>query len=70
MSSTSNFPFVFRVVDLIPASASGETAGNSEPSIGVNPVNPMQMYAGTGISVEPVKSVGHPTRPFGWTGDR
>jgi hypothetical protein len=23
-----------------------------------------------GISVEPVKPVGHPTRPLGWTGDR
>jgi hypothetical protein len=22
-----------------------------------------------GISAEPVKSVGHPTKPFGWTGD-
>src|SRR5438309_1218974 len=44
--STSNFPFISRVVDLIPQSESGEIAGNSEPSIGVNPVNPMQMYAG------------------------
>jgi hypothetical protein len=23
-----------------------------------------------GISVEPVKPIGHPTKPFGWTGDR
>jgi len=45
--STSNFPFVFRVVDLIAQSDSGEIAQNSEPSIGVNPVNPMQLFAGT-----------------------
>jgi hypothetical protein len=45
--STSNFPFVLRLVDIIPQSDSGETAQNSEPSIAVNPVNPMQMIAGT-----------------------
>src|SRR5258708_4289969 len=45
--STSNFPFVLRAVDLIPGSQSGESDQNSEPSIAVNPVNPMQMFAGT-----------------------
>ena len=45
--STSNFPFVFRAVDTIPQSESGETGQNSEPSIAVNPVNPAQMLAGT-----------------------
>ena len=44
--STSNFPFVFRVVDLIPQSDSAESDQNSEPSIAVNPLNPMQMFAG------------------------
>src|ERR671934_1752502 len=43
--STSNFPFLLRAVDLIPASASDETAQNSEPSIGVNPINPTQIWA-------------------------
>jgi hypothetical protein len=47
MTATSNFPFVLRVVDTIPESESGETSQNSEPSIGVNPINPMQMIAGT-----------------------
>ena len=47
MSATSNFPVVFRVVDIIPQSDSGETAQNSEPSIAVNPINPAQMIAGT-----------------------
>jgi hypothetical protein len=47
MSTTSKFPVVLGVVDLIPQSDSGEIAQNSEPSIGVNPVNPMQMFAGT-----------------------
>jgi hypothetical protein len=46
MSATSNFPFVFRVVDIIPQSDSGESAQNSEPSIAVNPVNPAQMITG------------------------
>jgi hypothetical protein len=45
--STSNFPFVSRVVDIIPQSDSAENNQNSEPSIGVNPVNPMLMIAGT-----------------------
>src|SRR5437016_9633345 len=47
MSATSNFPVVFRVVDIIPQSDSAETDQNSEPSIAVNPVNPAQMLAGT-----------------------
>ena len=47
MTATSNFPFVLGVVDTIPESASGESAQNSEPSIGVNPINPTQMLAGT-----------------------
>jgi hypothetical protein len=46
-SSTSNFPFVLRVVDIIPQSESDERDQNSEPSIGINPVNPMQMVAGS-----------------------
>ena len=46
MPATSNFPFVLRVLDLIPATNSGETDQNSEPSIAVNPVNPAQMIAG------------------------
>jgi hypothetical protein len=33
--STSNFPFVSRVVDIIPQSDSAENNQNSEPSIGV-----------------------------------
>jgi hypothetical protein len=45
MTATSNFPFLLRAVDLIPASASAETAQNSEPSIGVNPINPTEMWA-------------------------
>jgi hypothetical protein len=47
MTATSNFPFVLGVVDTIPASESDESAQNSEPSIGVNPINPTQMLAGT-----------------------
>jgi hypothetical protein len=46
-SGTSNFPFVFRVVDIIPHDDSIEANQNSEPSIAVNPVNPMQMLAGS-----------------------
>src|SRR5690242_19666188 len=46
-SGTSNFPFVFRVVDIIPHDDSLETNQNSEPSIAVNPVNPLQMLAGS-----------------------
>jgi hypothetical protein len=45
MTATSNFPFLLRAVDLIPASASAESAQNSEPSIGVNPIDPTQMWA-------------------------
>jgi hypothetical protein len=45
--STSNFPVVARVVDIIPGSQSGESAQNSEPSIAVNPVNSTQMLAGS-----------------------
>ncbi len=33
------------IVDIIPPSDSGETGDNSEPSIGVNPANPMQLIA-------------------------
>src|SRR5262245_1884251 len=47
MTATSNFPFVFRVVDIIPQSESGETGQNSEPSIALNPANPMQLFAGS-----------------------
>src|SRR5262245_55081601 len=39
-------PSLLRIVDIIPASNSAETDQNSEPSIGVNPVNPAQMLAG------------------------
>jgi hypothetical protein len=54
MPATSNFPFVLRVLDLIPATNSGETDQNSEPSIAVNPVNPAQMIAGAfGDSLPP-----------------
>ena len=53
--STSNFPFVSRVVDIIPGSQSGESAQNSEPSIAVDPVNSTQMLAG---------SFGDPVDPF------
>jgi hypothetical protein len=45
--STSDFPFVSRVVDVIPGSQSGESDQNSEPSIAVNPINSSQMLAGT-----------------------
>jgi hypothetical protein len=45
MTATSNFPFLLRAVDLIPASASAETAQNAEPSIGVDPIDPTQIWA-------------------------
>src|SRR5205823_14426524 len=45
MTATSNFPFLLRAIDLIPASASAETAQNAEPSIGVDPIKPTQMWA-------------------------
>src|SRR5205085_11812269 len=35
------------VVDVIPNSDSSEALQNSEPSLGVNPLNPSQMIAGT-----------------------
>jgi hypothetical protein len=46
-SVTTSSPSLLRIVDIIPASDSGETDQNSEPSIAVNPVNPAQMFAGT-----------------------
>jgi len=45
MTATSNFPFLLRAIDLIPASASAETAQNAEPSIGVDPIDPTQIWA-------------------------
>jgi len=54
ISDATSSPSLLRIVDIIPASNSAETDQNSEPSIGVNPVNPMQMFAGTfGDSVPP-----------------
>jgi PEP-CTERM motif-containing protein len=38
---------VINVVDVIPNSDSAEALQNSEPSLGVNPLNPSQMIAGT-----------------------
>ena len=38
---------VINVVDVIPNSDSSETFQNSEPSLGVNPLDPSQMIAGT-----------------------
>jgi hypothetical protein len=46
-SNATSSPSLLRIVEIIPAADSGETDQNSEPSIGVNPVNPMQMFAGT-----------------------
>jgi hypothetical protein len=43
---TASFPSLLRIVDLIPGSDSREVDQNSEPSIAVNPVDPMQMFAG------------------------
>src|SRR5207237_10488798 len=37
---------VINVVDVIPNSDSAEALENSEPSLGVNPLNPSQMIAG------------------------
>jgi len=45
MTATSNFPFLLRAVDLIPVSASAETAQNAEPSIGIDPIDPTQIWA-------------------------
>jgi hypothetical protein len=45
-SDTASFPSLLRIVDLIPGSDSREVDQNSEPSIAVNPVDPMQMFAG------------------------
>ena len=36
----------YTLVDIVPNSDSSETEQNSEPSIAVNPLNPMQMIAG------------------------
>ena len=58
--STSNFPVVSRVVDVIPGSQSGESDQNSEPSIAVNPVNPMQMFAGSFAQTESPDPEQHP----------
>jgi hypothetical protein len=35
------------IVDIIPASQSSETGQNAEPSLAVNPANPLQMVATT-----------------------
>src|SRR2546428_659961 len=45
-SDTASFPSLLRIVDLIPGSDSREVDQNSEPRIAVNPVDPMQMFAG------------------------
>ena len=45
MTATSNFPFLLDVVDTIPEDASGEFAQNAEPSIGLDPIDPTQMWA-------------------------
>src|ERR671924_497401 len=39
-------PLQYTLVDIVPNSDSAESAQNSEPSIAVNPINPMQMIAG------------------------
>ena len=46
-SDATSSSSLLRIVDIIPATDSGETDQNSEPSIAVNPVDPMQMFAGT-----------------------
>src|SRR5215469_13172885 len=38
---------VINVIDVIPVAASAETGQNSEPSIAVDPLNPLQMISGT-----------------------
>lgn len=38
---------IINVVDVIPTSDSSEAFQNSEPSLGVNPLNPLQMIAGS-----------------------
>jgi hypothetical protein len=38
---------VIDVIDVIPNSDSSEAFQNSEPSLGVNPLNPSQMIAGS-----------------------
>jgi hypothetical protein len=45
-SDTASFPSLLRIVGLISGSDSREVDQNSEPSIAVNPVDPMQMFAG------------------------
>src|SRR6266513_1290500 len=45
MTATAKCPFLLDVVDTIPESASAETAQNSEPSIGVDPIDPTQIWA-------------------------
>ena len=51
--STSDFPALLGVVDIIPKSDSAESNQNSEPSIAVNPVNPMQVFAGAFSVIRP-----------------
>jgi hypothetical protein len=46
-SDTGSSPSLLRIVDIIPANDSGETDQNAEPSVAVDPVDPMQMFAGT-----------------------
>jgi hypothetical protein len=45
-SDATGSPSLLRIVDLIPESDSRDVDQNSEPSIAVNPVDPMQMFAG------------------------
>jgi hypothetical protein len=40
----------YTLVDIVPNSDSSETEQNSEPSIAVNPLNPMQMIAGAFVA--------------------
>src|SRR6266700_1632261 len=35
------------IIDIIPVNRSGETAQNSEPSLAVDPIDPMQIIAGS-----------------------